>query len=186
MNQVPSLEEQLKVLAREAEFTLEELEANRAGKMLPAQVARHRPGAGGFIFFLLLGLFGLAGGVGGALFFYDSLRKPVDRVDMNGVYALAIGGLVIGLGFIAFAVSVHSGSRSTRTELDRGDCFFWDIEFAFTREDLTFKDYFYVRRGDQQLQIPRNVARKMRPGARYRVYIAAGRLISLEPRERGA
>jgi hypothetical protein len=168
-------------LLREADFTLEDLEANRRGKLTPRQIARHRPGNGGFAFLLFLSLLLLGGGLGGAAVFYDSLRKPPDRVDLNGVYALAAGGLVFGLGAMAFSFSVLSSARTKRAVIDTGTCIFWDIDFAFTKEQLTFKDYFSIRRGDEQLQIWRSLARVMKPGGRYRVYLAAGGIVSLEP-----
>ncbi|MFT3711230.1 MAG: hypothetical protein QM817_26670 [Archangium sp.] len=168
-------------LLREADFTLEDLEANRRGKLTMQQLSKHRPGNGGFVFMLFVSMLLFVGGVGGAAVFYDSLRKPVERVDMNGVYALAAGGLLFGFAALGIAISILRSARTKRAVIDTGVCIFWDIDFAFTREQLTFKDYFYIRRGEEQLSIWRNLARVMKPGGRYRVYIAGGGLVSLEP-----
>lgn len=168
-------------LMREGEFSLEELEENRLGRLHPRQRSRLRPGNFGFVSFLSLGLLFLAGGGAGAYAYYDMVRKPLERLDQNAITAILAGGVVLGLAAIGFSVSVLRDARRKRALIDAGSCIAWDIGFDFTQEQLTFKDYFYVRRGDEQLQIGRQLARVMKPGGKYRVYIAAGSLISLEP-----
>ncbi|MBL8912267.1 MAG: hypothetical protein JNM17_16370 [Archangium sp.] len=180
---VPHLDAQLAVLSKEAYFTLDELAVNRTGKLHPDQIGRDQPGNGAVAFWVVLALLILGGGNAGALLFYDSLRKPVDRVDMNGVYAIAIGSTILGLGCIAFAISTLRSVRASRKVYELGLCVTWDITFDFSPQEVTFKDYFYIRKGDEQLLIPKRIAKVMRHSVRYRVYIGNGRLISLEPLE---
>ncbi|WP_437596852.1 hypothetical protein WMF28_30170 [Sorangium sp. So ce590] len=95
-------------------FTLEELEMNRQGRLHPAQAKRGKSsGIGGGVFLLLLGLLVAAGGVGGALYLYDDYSKPISDIDMNGLYALGGGGVVLGglLGIGALLTFRKVGAR---------------------------------------------------------------------------
>lgn len=164
-------------------FTLEELALNRAGKLHPKQVVRGgNVGRGWIVFFLFLAVLALVAGGGGAAVFYDSLRKPPDRVDLNGVYALAGAGVFFALCFTAVALfEVRAVSRRRAA---------YAVGLANAVEGAVQKvviqqrrqhDMYRYRIDGRDFAAPEAGWKLLEPGLRYRVYSVAGDLLSLEP-----
>jgi hypothetical protein len=178
----PGLHVYVDQLAKAHGFTMEELAANRARQIHAAQIARARgKGTVSGVVLVILSLLALAGGVGGALLLHADLRPPVSQVDMNGVYMLAGGGVVVALGLAAGALATFVGVSRRRG--------------AYARNEIAAVDgpaqKLHVRRGSNNwyrctfsgrtFEVSREAFELVNQGLRYRVYFVRDELLSLEP-----
>lgn len=170
-------------LAKGHGFTLEQLELNRSGKLHPAQVARgRRSGVAPGVFLSLLAVLAIGGGVGGALLLYDDYRKPVSSVDMNGLYALGGGGVLLGLLFLYGAISSFSSVGRHRAAYARGQIVVSEGSVQKVRiRQRRSADTWRYEIGGRSFNVPNDGWELVTNGARYRVYSIAGDFLSIEP-----
>jgi hypothetical protein len=165
-------------------FTLEQLAMNRQGQVHPAQVSRGRSsGVGGSVFAIVLGVLFAAGGVGGAFLLYDDYQKPISDVDMNGIYALGGGGIVLGLVFVVGALLGLSKVSARRKQYARGPVLV--AEGPLNKVHIQGRggmpsQWRYSIGGVTFMVLPKAFDQTTH-GARYRAYHVAGDLLSLEP-----
>jgi hypothetical protein len=179
----PSRQAYVEQLARTHGFTLEALMANRARQIHPSQIARGRSqGSGWVVFFFILSALLLIGGVGGAIVLYDDMRPPVSDVDMNAVYALAGGGLLLSAGFVAIAIATIAGIKKRRRIYSGGalECIEGPIGKAHIRLSRGNDIHRYLI-GGRTFDVPRSGWELVTHGAHYRVFTVAGDLLSIEP-----
>lgn len=163
-------------------FTLEELADNRAGKLHPRQVQRHsNAGFGCAVFFIVLAVLVLAGGLGGAAFFYDSLRKPVDRVDMNGVYVLAAAGVFFSLCFVAATIAQFRGVARQRAAYLGAPSVVEGRVAKVVIQQRRMHDRFAYRIEGLEFDVPEAGWKLSENGGRYRVFFVGRDLLSIEP-----
>lgn len=173
----------LEQLGRSHAFTWEELAANRALRIHPAQLARgRRSGIGAGVVLVVLALLALGGGLGGAALLYADLRPPISRVDMNGVVALAAAGIVVGAGLGIGAIATFVGVGRRRRVFERGQAFTVEgpIQKIHIRRGRGGDTYRY-RIGAQTFDVSREAWHLVTHGARYRAYFVLEDLLSLEP-----
>lgn len=173
----------LQQLAKAHGFTLEQLAANRARHVHPAQVARGRnSGVVSGVVLVVLSILIFAGGVGGALLLYDDLRPPVSQVDMNGVFALAGGGVVVALGLGAGAIATFVGVGRRRGAYARGAIGAVDgpVHKLHVRRRRG-GDTYRLHIGGRSFDVSRDLWEIVTQGARYRGYFVAEDLLSIEP-----
>ena len=164
-------------------FTHQMLESNRGGNIHPGQLARANRGLVAAVVFLVLAVAALAGGLGGAKLFHDDLRPPISSVDLNAVYALGGGGVLLGLAFAAVAGLTLRARGKRREAFARGR--------AEALEGPLQKTLFKGRRGSGNLYRVEVKGRRffisstgyelLTHGATYRVYCVGDTLLSLEP-----
>jgi hypothetical protein len=179
----PNLQRYLEQLGASHDFTLEQLMSNRAGQVHPAQVARGWSRDVGFgVFFCFVALLVLAGGVGGALLLYDDMRPPISRVDMNGVYALAAAGVVLGGLIFWAALGTFASVGRRRAAYRRGVCQMVEGPVQKVRiQQRRAADRFGYQIDNQRLYAPNAGWQMVTAGARYRIYFIGDELLSLEP-----
>lgn len=159
-------------------FTVQQLAANRAGQIHPEQRAGLRSGVGGVVS-IVLALVSLAGGVGGAMLLYVDFRKPIDRLDMNGIYLLATAGVVLAVLFSALS-TVMFIKAARRRRAYRGQPTV--VEGAVQKVQIRGQiEVFSYNIGKHSFFAPRKGWELVTHGARYRVYCVAGDLLSIEP-----
>ncbi|MEZ4219444.1 MAG: hypothetical protein R3B13_00855 [Polyangiaceae bacterium] len=174
----------LEQLARAHGFSLEALAANRAGQIHQSQTSRGKAkGVGCAIFFFVLSFLFAIGGVGGAVFFYSELHEPISRVDMNGVYAIAGGGLLLGLfAFLAAVASVVSILRRRKLyERNALEVFEGPISKTVIRQSGVADEYAYDVGGRRFRFLPQQGWDLVQHGMRYRVYAVRDDLLAIEP-----
>ncbi len=165
-------------------FSLEQLTANREGRIHPLQIERgSRSGMGGAVFAVVLAVLFAAGGVGGALLLYADYGKPISAVDMNGLYALGGGGVFLCFLFLGGALLGFRKVAHRRRVYGAGP--------ASVAEGPLHKVYIEGRGGipsqwryvigGVSFQVSRRAWELTTHGARYRAYHAAGDLLSIEP-----
>ncbi len=164
-------------------FTLEELGLNREGRVHPAQVSRGRSsGIGGSAFAVVLGLVFAAAGVGGAVYLYDDYQKPISDTDMNGIYALGVGGMVLCMLFMGGAVLGFRKVAQRRSAYERGPIL---VEGPLRKVHIDGRggvpsQWRYVI-GGVTFQVSQRAWSFTTQGAQYRAYHVAGDLLSIEP-----
>ncbi len=164
-------------------FTLEELGLNREGRVHPAQMSRGRSsGIGGSVFAVLLGLVFAAAGVGGALYLFDDYQRPISDTDMNGIYALGGGGIVLCALFIGGAVLGFRKVARRRSAYERGPVL---AEGTLRKVHIDGRggipsQWRYVI-GGATFQVSKRAWALTTQGAQYRAYHVAGDLLSIEP-----
>lgn len=178
----PRLHAYLAQLAEAHGFTLEQLAANRGRHIHPAQARKGKAeGTGIAVFFVVLSVLLLAGGIGGAALLYDDLRPPISQVDMNAVYAIAAGGVLLSGGALAGAIALFRRARR-RTQIYEGR----QLEVLEGPIHKTHiwgggvNQYVYDISG-HRFYVMEKAWQLVTHGARYRVYTCAGDLLSLEP-----
>jgi hypothetical protein len=185
MNAGPALNPYLDQLARAHGFTLEALMANRAGHVHPTQrVQGGKKGIGLAVFLFVLALLLLGAGIGGAAVFYDDLRPPISDTDMNAVYAMAGGGVVLALAAVVGGIVTVLRVGQRRGAYQRGalEALEGPIAKTVIRGKRGVPDVFRYQIGGRTFDfVPRAGWELVTHGARYRVYCVAGDLLSLEP-----
>ena len=179
----PSRQAYIEQLARTHGFTVDALMTNRARKIHPSQAARGRSqGAGWVIFLFILAVLLFAGGVGGAILLYADLQPPISDVDMNGVYALAGGGVVLSTGAVAIAIATIFGIKKRRRVYAGGvpECIEGPIGKMRVRVSRGPDIHRYTI-GGRTFDVPRDGWELVTHGAHYRVFTVAGDLLSIEP-----
>jgi len=164
-------------------FTLEALAMNRAGQIHPAQQKEGtKKGVGGAIFIFSMAFVFLAGGLGGAAFFYDTLRAPVSSTDMNAVYAIAGGGVLLSLGAVAGGIVRLRNIGNRRQALQAGALQVLEgpITKIVLRGNHGIMEWIYEVNGHRFRFMPKAGWDAILP-IRYRVYCVAGEIVSLEP-----
>jgi hypothetical protein len=170
-------------LARAHGFTVEALMANRARQIHPSQSSRGRSqGTGWVVFFFIVAALLLVGGVGGAILLYDDMRPPISDVDMNGVYALAGGGIILSAGAVALAIATIAGIKKRRRIYSGGalECIEGPIGKMHIRVSRGNDIHRYMI-GGRTFDVPRAGWELVTQGAHYRVFTVAGDLLSIEP-----
>jgi len=174
----PKLLAYLEQLAATHRFTLEQLAANREGRIHPEQLARHR--RSGMRWIVTLVVFAVlvgAAGVIGAVEIYG-FPPPSDRVDRNGFFALAGGGLLLAVGFVVGAVVVALKIRRM-TGQSAGV-----VAGPVQKIDVSGpggNTYSYVVSNRRFEFIPHDGWVLVTQGMRYRAYFMGNRLLSIEP-----
>ncbi|MBX3206178.1 MAG: hypothetical protein KF764_13995 [Labilithrix sp.] len=185
MNAGPVPTPYLDQLARAHGFTLDMLVANRAGQVHPMQrVQGGKKGIGLAVFLFVLALLLLAGGIGGAALFHDDLTPPISDTDMNAVYAMAGGGVVLGLAAVAGGIMTVLRVGQRRGAYQRGALAVLEGPIAKTviRGRRGAPDVFRYEIGGRRFDfVPHAGWELITYGVRYRVYCVAGDLLSLEP-----
>lgn len=178
----PDLGAYVEQLAKAHGFTAEQLAANRARQIHPAQVARgRRSGIGCGVVLIVVAVMVLAGGITGALLLYDDLRPPIAQVDMNGVYALAAGGLVLALGLGIAAVMTFVKVARQRRAYERGEPSLAEGPMQKVHVRTRGGDIYRYGIGGCTFDVSRQGWELVTQGARYRVYYVLGDLLSIEP-----
>jgi hypothetical protein len=186
MSAVPAdpREAYLSQLAAAHGFSLEELAQNRLGRLHPAQAARGRgAGIGRGVALLLLGALVAAGAVGGALLLYEDYSKPVSDTDMNGLYALGGGGVLLGaLLALGALLTFHGVSRRRRAFAQSPPLV---AEGPLRKIHIDGRggmpSQWRYEIGGVSFVVSRRAWELLTPGARYRAYHLAGDLLSIEP-----
>ncbi len=183
MMPAPNLQAYVDQLGRAHGFGREHLAMNRAGRLHPSQTSRgRRSGIGCAVFLVLLAILTILGGTGGAAFFYSTLREPVERVDMNAVYAMAGAGVLLSLVFAALAVFQFLSVGKRRRQYDGGGCALAEGPASKTRvRHSRSPDTFHIEVGGHSFTVGAALFDLVTHGAGYRVYHLAGDLLSLEP-----
>lgn len=167
-------------LGRAHGFTNEELEANRAGVVHPAQLARSQRGSlRGPVFWVVFVALVLGGGLVGAWVFVED-SSPLSRVDRNALIAILLATAVGTLGFSALGLrSVRSAARQRAAfraapvtvlegQVSKGHVYGNGRAFWF---DLGGRRFFL---GNDAWELVTH-------GATYRCYVIAGQLMTFEP-----
>lgn len=185
MHPHPAVPVPVEQLARAHGFSLEALAANRAGQIHPSQHKRgKKKGVGCAVVFFILSLLLFVGGIGGAIFLYSDLREPISQVDMNGVYALAGGGVVLSLCAFGAAIATVIGVVRRRGAYQQGALRVaaGPIAKICIRGSRGVPDtYGYDIGGHSFRFVPREGWELVQHGMQYRVYAVAGDLIAIEP-----
>lgn len=174
----------LRDLAATHGFTLEELEQNRQGRLHPAQAARGKSsGIGCGVFLIFLGLLVVAGGVGGAIYLYDDYSKPISDVDMNGIYALGGGGIVLGalLGIGALATFWKVSQRRKTYAKSPALVAQGPLQKVHVQGRGGVPSQWRYVIGGVNFVVSQKAWELTTHGAQYRVYHLAGDLLSIEP-----
>lgn len=178
------LQDYLLQLGRAYGFTLDQLEANRAGLIHPAQLARGRAsGVARGAMLLILAIAALSGGAAGASALHDELRPPISQVDMNGVYALVAAGVLVAITLGAAALATLLGVRQRRGIYARGELCV--VEGPAHKIHIHRRggagDTRLCRVGDRTFPTQRSAWDLITQGAQYRAYFAGSDLLSIEP-----
>lgn len=177
------LEIYLDQLAGTHHFTLEQLAENRAGRLHPVQLARRRSsGFGAGIGCLVFAVLVLVGSVGGALALYDDFRKPISRVDMNGLYLLGGGGTVVALVMFVAAFFMFRGVKQRRAVFDRGQVHTLQgqLQKIHIRRGRNPDSFLYELEG-HRFNVDREGWDMVTQGMRYKIYYLERDLLSIEP-----
>lgn len=175
------LDKYLDQLGQAHGFTKEELEANRAGTIHPAQLARSQRGAvSGPVFWGLWVLVILGGGLGGAYAFVDGSSSPLSRVDRNALIAIlaatALGALVFsGIGI----TSVRRAAR--RREAFRAGTVTVIEGLVAKGSARGSAPTYWLDLGGKRFFVSRRTWELVTHGATYRGYLIAGQMVTFEP-----
>lgn len=163
-------------------FDANEVALNRTGKLSERQrLAGEATGNGGGLFFIGLSGLLVAGGGVGSFLFYDSLREPISRVDLNAVYAIAAGGALLGLGALAIGINSLRSSALRRRLFALGTCEGVELTFDIPAQKQNFADGFLLATERHRVFIARDLGRVFKQGARYRLYLVGNELVGVEP-----
>jgi len=168
-------------LGREHGFTVDEWRANLAGQVHPAQVARgKRQGLVGVVVLDLLGTLALAGGLGGAMAFRDSLGPDPSGVDLNAVKAIAGVGVLLAIACFAGAVRGLLRWRARKAAFERGvvDVLEGPLQKVEVRGNAAHC-YFAVK--GRRFDTTRALWELLTQGAAYRLHCVADQLLSFAP-----
>ena len=174
------LEQYLDQLGRAHGFTKEELEANRAGVVHPAQLARSQRGSlRGPAFWIVFVALVLCGGLGGAWVFVED-SSPLSRVDRNALIAMLVATAVGTLGFSAL------GLRSVRSAARRRTAFraapVTVLEGSVSKGHVSGSArMFWFDLGGKRFFLTNVTWELVTHGATYRCYVVAGQLMAFEP-----
>jgi hypothetical protein len=176
------MDEYLGQLGQAHGFTLEELRANQAGVLHPAQLARgRRQGRFGIAVFVALGVLALVAGMGGAWLYLDSFHLyPPTRTDYNAMVAIAGAGDLVALAF--FVAAWRSGrrrrARLAAFEQGRIDVVEGPLDKVHVGGS---QGYTTFRVRDRRFGASRRLFELLTQGAAYRLYLVDDQLLSLAP-----
>lgn len=179
-----STNDYLEQLGRAHGFTLDELRANRAGALHPAQLARGlRAGKVGVTTLVVLGVLALCGGLGGAYAFHDSLGATPSDTDLNGVYAIAGAGVAFAFAFLFGAWKSRSRQRTRQAAFarQRVDVLEGPVQKTHIRGRRGIQDRYYLRVGHRSFETFEPLWELLTQGATYRLHCVHDQLLSLEP-----
>lgn len=179
-----SLAAHLEALGRAHGFTREQLEANRRGELHPSQRGRGlRRGRVAVVAWAMLCVLALAGGLGGALRFRQSLGDPPSSSDANAVVLIALAGALLALGCLAAAVSAWRRRRRRRAAFLAGRLQVvegpMDAIRIVGRGGMPGRHLFRV--GGHHVDVRAPLWALLTQGATYRLYLVDGELLSFEP-----
>lgn len=175
------LDQYLDQLGRAHGFTKDELEANRAGVLHPAQLARSQRGSlAGPVFWVVFVALVLVGGLGGAWVFVDDSGSSLSRVDRNALIAILVATAGGTLGFSAL------GLRSVRSAAQRRAAFraapVTVLEGAVSKGHVYGTGQaFWFDLGGRRFFLSHDAWELVTHGATYRCYLVAGQLMTFEP-----
>ncbi len=174
------LDQYLDQLGRAHGFTKDELEANRALVVHPAQLARSQRGSlwRPVFWVVFVGLV-LGGGLVGAWVFVED-SSPLSRVDRNALIAILVATAVGTLGFSVL------GRRSVRSAAQRRAAF--RAAPVTVLEGPVSKGHvygtgqaFWFDLGGRRFFLTNDTWELVTHGATYRCYVVAGQLMTFEP-----
>lgn len=174
------LDQYLDQLGRAHGFTKDELEANRAGVVHSAQLARSQRGSlAGPVFWVVFVALVLFGGLGGAWVFVED-SSPLSRVDRNALIAILVATAVGTLGFSAL------GLRSVRSAASRRAAFraapVTVLEGPVSKGHVSGSArLFWFDLGGKRFFLSNDTWELVTHGATYRCYLVAGQLMTFEP-----
>ncbi len=174
------LEQYLDQLGRAHGFTKDELEANRALVVHPAQLARSQRGSlAGPVFWVVFVALVLGGGLVGAWVFVED-SSPLSRVDRNALIAILLATVVGTLGFSAL------GLRSVRSAARRRAAFraapVTVLEGAVSKGHVYGAGQaFWFDLGEKRFFLGNDAWELVTQGGTYRCYLVAGQLMTFEP-----
>jgi hypothetical protein len=180
------MEEYLGQLGRAYGFTLDELRANQAGRLHPAQVARgRRKGAVAVVVLVLSGVLALAAGLGGAWYYIDSFYLyPPTRTDYNAMVAIGGAGVLVGLAFFVGAHRSLRQRRKRRAAFEQGRLDV--VEGPMNKVEVTgSQGYFTFQVRDRRFGASRQLFELLTQGATYRLYLVDDQWLSFAPAEGG-
>lgn len=176
------LEAYLQQLSKAQGFTLEQLEANRAGQVHPSQLAASK-GVAGPVAALVFAVASLGGGATGAVLYYEDASKPLERLDRNAL-VLIIGATVV---VTAFFVGVFVNSlRARRRRVEayaRGAVTVVTTQVAkqAVRGGRGGPSTWLLHFGEHRFHVSEATWELVTHGATYRAFLVDGRLLSFEP-----
>lgn len=179
MTSDPKLDAYLTQLAASHKFTLEQLAANRAGRIHPEQLARRRrSGIRWVIVLIVLSVLVGVAGVAGAIMAYD-LPMPPSGVDRAGFFQLTGGGLVVAA---ALLIAALVKGMNVRRMLGRSDVSMVEGPLHKSHLGGSGGDVHAYHIGNRKFDfIPRDAWHLVTNGMQYRVYFRDKELLSLEP-----
>ena len=175
------LEKYLDQLGRAGGFTRAELEANRAGLVHPAQLARSQRGAiSGPLFWCVFVAAILVGGLGGAYAFVDGSGSPLSRVDRNALIA------ILGATAVATLLFTWAGISSVRGAARRREAFRTSpvtvIEGVVSKGNARGQgSTYWLDLGGKRFFVSGRTWELVTHGATYRGYLIAGLMVTFEP-----
>ncbi len=173
---------ELEALAAAHGFTLEELAANRERRLSPAQRERGRVTYGAVGCFSFGAVLMPASFIGGAWLLYDDYAKPVSALDMRGLMALGMGGVVLGVICAIVAVVSLVMLRRRRDAYEKGHVTVLEgpLQKVHVRHGRSADEFLYELHG-RRFVVNEAGWTLVHGGARYRVYAMRSELLSLEP-----
>ena len=175
------LDQYLDQLGRAHGFTKDELEANRAGVVHSAQLARSQRGSlAGPVFWVVFVALVLGGGLGGAYAFVEGSSGTLSRVDRNALIAILVATAVATLGFSVL------GLRSVRSAASRRAAFraapVTVLEGPVSKGHVSGSArLFWFDLGGKRFFLSNDTWELVTHGATYRCYLVAGQLMTFEP-----
>jgi hypothetical protein len=179
---VSDLERYLAQVGEAHGFTLEELDANRQGKVHQRQLAS-ATGVGGVLAASVLTLLAAGGGSIGAFLYYDDARKPLARLDRNALVGIVGVTALVTLFFLWVFVSAERGRRRRLAAFSRGvvEVVVAPAVKSGVQGRGGAASSWFLTFGDQRFSVLRDRWDLVTHGATYRAYTLEGRLLSFEP-----
>lgn len=182
-----NLDQYLEQLGKEFGFGRDELEANKKGMLAPSQHERRRSsGLGGAITGIVFAVLFFLGGLGGAFALWSDFThrgtRELERVDRNGIVMLAGAGVFLSFLCALGARSAFKSLAKRRAEFDAGAV--KKLEGPAHKIHVRRgrgNDSFYLELGGQRFSTTRAGWELITQGARYRLYVLSGEILSLEP-----
>ena len=174
------LDQYLDQLGRAHGFTKDELEANRAGVVHPAQLARSQRGSlAGPAFWVVFVALVLGGGLGGAWVFVED-SSPLSRVDRNALIAILVATAVGTLGFSALGLRSVRSAASRRAAFRAAPVTVLEGPVSKGHVSGSARLFWFDLQG-KRFFLSNDTWELVTHGATYRCYLVAGQLMTFEP-----
>ena len=168
-------------LGRAYGFTFDELRANQAGTLHPAQLARgQRKGWVGVVVLAVLGVLALAGGLGGAWFYLDDLYFEPTQSDYNAMGAIAGVGVLLALAFFFGAARSRARQRVRKAAFLRSQLDVVEAPVNLVHVGGNAQQFF-IKVGGRSIATSEKVFELMTQGATYRFHFVDDQLLTFAP-----